>query len=311
MNCRDFLIEFEDRRGELTEAATLHVKICAECRKTSDEQTRVWLMIDEMLRVHAPSDFDFRVKARIAQGKPAASAPKSFVPVLRYALPLGLAILVLGIFAFNANIFFGDDPAVEIVENVSPAPTAATSPALNFSNVESAAAPNDSSLPQNTVVAANVKPAAVQPETEFAAVQSTRKILTESRRRTPASEADIRSRDIAVTQPDSELLLPRGINPNRNTPISPVNNSGSITDIQILDFIGIEAVSDKSGKRVKAVKSNSLAERSGVKIGDLIEAIDDQSIGGESVRMKTSEAKKLTVTRDAKRIEIVLNNRAN
>ncbi len=98
MNCREFLIVFEERSG-LTEAATLHLKDCSGCQKTSREQTLVWQMIEDLPRVDAPKNFDFRVKARIADAKPTNFQPR-FFPVLRYVLPLSLAVLILGFFGF-------------------------------------------------------------------------------------------------------------------------------------------------------------------------------------------------------------------
>ncbi|MDQ3062111.1 MAG: hypothetical protein M3R14_04510, partial [Acidobacteriota bacterium] len=118
MNCRDFLIEFEERTA-LTEAAMFHLDDCPSCKKTSREQTRVWQMIDVLPRVDAPNNFDFRVKARIANSKSTDFQPR-FFPVLRFVMPLGVIVLLLGLIAFNTNYFSGDNAAEQIAVNLPP-----------------------------------------------------------------------------------------------------------------------------------------------------------------------------------------------
>ncbi len=315
MNCRDFIIEFEERRGNLTEAATLHVKICADCQKTSREQTQVWLMIDNLRRVDAPNDFDFRVKARIAQGKPADSQ-FGFFPALRYVLPLGLIVLILGAVVFNSSYFPGNATPPIAKTAVPPMLDVAENPASNsFATPDRVAAINNplqSSANENNAFGdLIVKPTANERGNQFIADKSTRKILTESRKPNPANDSGGGSRVFSSKPPES-LRFPVGINPNQTVePLSNAGNSNTITDAQILSFIGIEIVSEKDKKKVKTVKPESLAERSGIEAGDFIEAIDDKQISGETVQMKTFEVKKLTVVRDAKRIEIVLQNKSN
>ncbi len=142
MNCRDFLTEFEER-VRLTEAATLHLNDCPNCKKTSSEQTRVWQMIDVLPRVDAPVNFDFRVKARIANSKSADFQPR-FFPALRYVMPLGVIVLLLGIIAFNTNYFSDNNTATQIAEIVPQTP------------IVQETLPN-SSLTDNQFAAANVQ----------------------------------------------------------------------------------------------------------------------------------------------------------
>jgi hypothetical protein len=315
MNCRDFIIEFEDRRGNLTEAATLHVKICAGCQKTSREQTQVWMMIDNLRRVDAPNDFDFRVKARIANAKPVDFQPR-FFPILRYVLPIGLVVLVLGVFAFNTSFFFGSNTAPQVAVSFSPTPSIAESPAtVNFSTPEPMVAtvnPPQPSPGENIVAeSSNVKPTANEQGSQFIAANSTRRVQRESRRNASDDfNNGAGSRVIAGTLPS--VLVPEEFSSNK--PVAPSMSAGNqnpITDVQILNFIGIETVSEKGGKRVKSVKPDSLAERSDVRVGDVIEAIDGKRIGEKPLLMETFESKKLTVVRAAKKIEIVLQNKSN
>ncbi len=70
--------------------------------------------------------------------------------------------------------------------------------------------------------------------------------------------------------------------------------------------LGIETVSKNGRWEVKTVKQNSVGERSSVKVGDLIEAIDGEKLTSEPIRAKTVEGKKLTIMRGAGKIEIFL-----
>jgi hypothetical protein len=118
MNCRDFLIEFEDR-DTLTRAATLHLKDCLGCQKTTAVQTRIWQMIDGLGRVDAPKDFDFRLKAQIAKANANDFKPR-FLPALRYVLPLSAIVLVFALVVFNA-VFLNDKNIVpQVAENNFP-----------------------------------------------------------------------------------------------------------------------------------------------------------------------------------------------
>jgi len=302
MNCRDFITEFEEREP-LTEAATLHLDDCQSCKITSREQTRVWQMIDVLPRVAAPNNFDFRVKARIANTKATDFQPR-FFPVLRYVMPLGVIVLLLGIIAFNANYFSGNNAAPQIAEKVPQTPiikeTLSNSPSTN-----------------NQYAAANVQ--SVPEEKSAANASTTIPRLTDERKKTEfvavksqnsTPKVKVRdgggSRDIAVRKPF--VGLPAGIPPQSMETSPNVNNLRNLTDEQILSEIGIEIVLQNESRAVKSIKKNSLAERSGVKAGDVIEAIDGKKISLEPKRSKTSVVKNLTVLRGAEKIQIPLKN---
>ncbi len=76
----------------------------------------------------------------------------------------------------------------------------------------------------------------------------------------------------------------------------------------MLSEIGIEIVLEDGKHEVKSVTKNSLAERSGVKVGDVVEAIDGKKISDEPFSGRTIKVKTLTVLRGAKKIEIALSN---
>ena len=59
----------------------------------ADEQNVARLLLG-LKRVDAPKDFDFHLKARIANATPAVLRPVRFFPVLKYGVPLALFLLI-------------------------------------------------------------------------------------------------------------------------------------------------------------------------------------------------------------------------
>ncbi|MDQ3751082.1 MAG: PDZ domain-containing protein [Acidobacteriota bacterium] len=306
MNCRDFLTEFEERK-RLTEAATLHLNDCPDCKKTSSEQTRVWQMIDVLPRVDAPNNFDFRVKARIANSKSADFQPR-FFPVLRYVMPLSVVVMLVGLIAFNTTYFSGNQS--------SEPPTAKN--IIESTIVRENMPPNASSTNQLVYAESKDEESAVTFPTvnnkqstnqnmQFVATK-----LPSSRQiKTPKSkvEKDSGGGNHVISVRKVPVYLPKNMDTNQtNTSVSNPEDPKTINQEQLLSFIGIETVLENAKRTVKSVTKNSLAERSGVKVGDVIEAIDGKKISGEPKRSKAVALKNLTVLRGANKIEIPLKN---
>ena len=297
MNCREFTIEFEER-GSLSETAMLHLKICADCKKVSDRQTQVWLMIDELKPVDAPNDFDFRVKARIAQGKPSDFKAPRFLPVLRYVLPLCVIVALLSLFAYN-SAYFSDAP--QMAQQTVEAPKINSILPINVAlNNQMAFAPpenqdkiivappvtDDKSLITPDRKRTNGSPKPI----EIAASTSNRIVKTP---RTKIDKNSGGSNDFSVGT--SRIRYPKGINPSRPmTVITPnAETPKPANDEQLLSFFGIETVIEKGKRIVKSVGENNVGARSGVKVGDVIETVKQNSI---------------TVTRGTEKVEISLQN---
>lgn len=71
MICKDIktAIDSASRRNPLPQSARMHLDGCADCRGYSDEMNSLLSLLKAQPRVEAPSDFDFRVRARIARAK--------------------------------------------------------------------------------------------------------------------------------------------------------------------------------------------------------------------------------------------------
>lgn len=313
MNCRNFTAEFEER-GRLSESAQIHLNDCPDCRKFSGEQTRVWQMIDGLRRMDAPKNFDFLVRARIANAKPEKFQSK-FLPVLRYVLPVSLVVLVLGIFAFNTTFFLGGSDAPQVAE-INPAtpivaekqvenPAASEQPVAVVSN-------SAQSFTDEKLIAAvsnqNTETVKVTPEAQFISAKSANNLSPKPRRTTPKNNFNGGSRTSASTS--APVLTPENLNANKTVENLPDDGSQNtmIAGEEIWAFLGIEIVRENGKRTVKAVKQNSYADRSGVKTGDVIEAIDGAKLSAKPIRTKKIEVKKLKVVRGAETIEITLQN---
>jgi len=314
MNCRDFLFEFEDRNA-LTEAATLHLNNCLNCRKTSAEQTQVWQMIDGLRRVDAPKDFDFHLKARIAKASANDFKPR-YLPVLRYVLPLSVIVLIFTLIVFN-TVFLNDKNTVpQVAETNFPTAieqenTFAQIPNEQFEvtnnyqnpNVENPAVATSNPDKQSQDVAIPKK------ETEFAAVRQTKKTLN------GASQKSIKdnftgSIDSSLT--NSTEKLPEGLNPNQKIEVVPnVSGVKFFTAAEILLELGIETVLENGKRVVKSVRQKSVGETSNIKNGDVIEAIDGKKLTDEPTPGEKIEGKTLTVTRGGAKKEILLRSHLN
>lgn len=291
MNCKDFLTEFEDRKP-LTERANAHLNDCEDCKKTNAEQARVWQMIENLQAVDAPKDFDFRLKARIANAKPTDYKPR-LLPDLRYLLPLAAAVLIFA-FVISSGIRFGGEIAPQIAENsLKPQNAESANEIVNSFAAQTETAVEETAIAtgKETVSKALTpneqakKTRASEANARFVAVKTTRKI--ESRRIEKAAKSNDAggSRDSASTSP-TVLVSPES--PSNAT--EPAGKSLSTAE-EILSRFGVETVFQNNAWQVKNVKPNSRAARSGVKINDKIEAID---------------GKKITVTRKTETIEIPL-----
>lgn len=71
MNCRDIRVAIDtmSKRSPLGADAKSHLNGCADCSRYADQTTALLSLLSAQPRVEAPSDFDFRLRARIAREK--------------------------------------------------------------------------------------------------------------------------------------------------------------------------------------------------------------------------------------------------
>jgi hypothetical protein len=81
MNCKQIreAIDTASRRNPYSGAVASHLNGCDDCRRYSDETASLTRLIGAQPRVEAPSDFEFRLRARLLRAQAApAIAPRGF-----------------------------------------------------------------------------------------------------------------------------------------------------------------------------------------------------------------------------------------
>jgi len=74
-------------------AATAHLRECAECREFHEQQTKLRQIVGSLGTVEAPADFDFRLRARLAND--ASSAPPIYWAIARRGLAVAAMVIVV------------------------------------------------------------------------------------------------------------------------------------------------------------------------------------------------------------------------
>lgn len=306
MNCRDFHNEFEEN-AELSNLATLHLDSCTNCKKYHFEQTRLWEMLGGLNKVEAPKDFDFQLKARIARSKPTDFQPSGLFPALRYVLPLSAVLVVLSVVALSGLYFVDTNSIAPVAVSETPNPLVNSAMPINtFVEPKEVTAEKSPLVNQAPVYEANsLKPITLEQKPNVARKEveggnkdfpnSIPKLITPGNKDSGGG-----SNDIAGTSPG--VINPKGINPKQKIESDTIQNN---TSIKISDFLSTSGMQISSLK-VVSVQKNSIAERSGVKVGDVIEAINGKKITGDSLEGKGINITNLTVLRDGEKLEIVL-----
>ncbi len=203
-------------------------------------------LLGSLKRVDAPNDFNFRVKARIANGRPAEST-RSWLPAsVRYAVPLVLLVLAGGYFALNAiyTPVTVDAPVVASVPSEKITPVAETP-----LNIDVAVVPS--------VSAAEVNPA----KTTVATVKEPARSVSK-----PNPKADRPSGGSLVMASNAgQTITANGVEPK------PAGNNVPVSPRDFLKSVGINV--SLNGSRWLVLSSGAAA----VKAGDVIESVNSQT----------------------------------
>ncbi len=273
-----------------------------ETENLSADEQKIREMCISLKKIAAPRDFDFKLKARIANSKASDFQPR-FGFAFRYAVPALAMIFVLGFLAFNSGMF--------------------SSPKNNSALAGSAPETKNPSLPQNTLVSATsdhqeqeqpnensrVLPV-IQKNTKITEGQQVAKVDPQKSKRI----FDKVKKDSFKGSKDSALTGEKPKQPNinsNNAPQSPIIIEKSIPHPvkELLAQFGINAVFENGKWVVRSVVQNGVAESSGVKESDIVEALDDQIISNDPISAKTLNFKNITVTRNGGKLEIKLRNK--
>lgn len=265
----------------------------------ADEQ-KVCDLIGRLDRVECPKNFDFRLKARIASADKNEYQP-SVRQTLRYVLPVAASVLIVAFVMVQAGMFSPANQTGNVI-------TSATNP--NIQPFDGKSKETQISTVSNSI--APDMAAVSNQNNQMNALQNMDVSLTnssESRVSLPKlsrEDNSTMSKDFGV-RPNRKSLYPNGINPEQIKPRMPENQDNkSISIKDAFDFIGMQTEVSGGKLKVKSVRENTMADKSGIKVGDVIEAIDDAKIAPNETMMKSNSVRKITVLRGGKFLEISL-----
>ncbi|HTK37916.1 MAG TPA: hypothetical protein VL325_05440 [Pyrinomonadaceae bacterium] len=244
----------------------------------NEERDELGEMLRGLKRIEAPANFDFGLRSKIANGKPAARNT-GISRLIRHAVPAAL-VLVIGVVLVLNSLYFVGERDVADIPPVTEAKTVAPPQAKPQSKTV---------LPPEQTIAA-VDPDAAGPQP----LVKTRPKAGGNKPRKASNETPGGSYDAARRL--QEPIYPKGLNPNGGNEIG-------VKDV--FGFLGIDAAFDGKNWIVKAIKEKSIADRIGIKPGDQPESIDGRPIS-ETSKFKTPfSAKNLTVIRDGMPVNIL------
>lgn len=261
--------------------------------ETEDER-RVAGLLGGLRRVEAPTDFDLRLKGRIANHHSSNDRVFSRLIFLKFAVP-ALVLIALGAFLFSASIF---GPDVSVPPVITEIPRDFSQPEFSNEQTASVGNPQSPSTEPNTFV---------EPSSNITA---DKRIDRSPRNSDRNNERGGGSVDMTVRGTEKPIM-PSGIDPERdaNTNRPPgFDGAGELSAKDMLSFLGIEAVLEAGKWRVKSVSGTSTAGRSGLMADDVIEAVDSTPLAG-GTRLKGGESiRTLVVRRNGEIVRIYLKN---
>jgi hypothetical protein len=238
----------------------------------SPDEQRIAELIGTLRHVDAPGDFETHVRARIASGRD--EKPRMFWrPV--FAGVGGIAVLVfVGYLGFRS-------PTPNVPTNVAQTSTNDQPPVVQKQPSIIAPTPASSVAPQT-------------PETAVANKPKGNKLLP------PAQQGG--SIDEAVHQ--SNVLVPKTYNPSQHRPNDTSGlGTAEIPVTMIFQAIGVHATWN-GGWHVDSVEAKNVAGRSGVRSGDIIEALNGQPVTENTSFKGSFSGKSMRVQRNGSVIEI-------
>lgn len=251
------------------------------------EGAEVSAALGNLKKVSAPANFEANVRSVIEErSRRSFFGAPGFLLGLKFAVPAAV-LLVLGAFLLFSNGGVEDGQIAVSDPIAQPAAVNVTS--------ELPAVDPASAVQANSVIA------------EAGQVNNQVPINRPARSNPTAANGQVfqgGSRDMALS-PDNTSVMPKGVDPKTNS-AAPL---GSLTAESILSKMGISARCVDDGCAASAVRSNSFAEKSGIKKGDVIEAIDGNPVNAGTIFEGNIIFRNVSVVRDGKRITVPLNTK--
>ena len=256
------------------------------------ESGKVVALLSALPRVEAPSNFEFGVKAKIAQGAPRSGG--SLIPFLKLAAPLSL-LLIVGAFVF----FYATLPSRDNVATVEQTTPATPTQQEQAASVEPSTPPT---AERSDVSGPQVRDE-IDPEPERATATSP---VSPMNRSVPRRNSNSKERDGGLSTVETYKVAPV-IMPPGTEGANPATRGGADIPVkEVLGILGVNADFADRGWKVSSVTDNSVAARSGLKPNDVIEAIDGKDMKADSTVKGDSGVRSVRIRRDGKQIELTM-----
>ena len=256
------------------------------------ESGEISALLRALPHVEAPGNFEFRVKARIAEGsKPRAS----LIPFLKIVAPLTLVFLIVAFVVFNGSSGWVQNDVV----------------------AENAAVPSGPMVAQAVPPVSQTEPGTdPEPQINGSTSGPAERVAAEPKRSAPrarrssnpgvSNSSGGRSFDISVT-PANVITAPgfESTNPNKKNINASVGGVGSSVP-ELLQILGISAGFANGGWKVRSITANTSAHKAGIVAGDVIEAIDGKVLTPNT--RFSGEAKSIRVRRNGKVVDLNFSN---
>lgn len=279
---------------------------------TADDK-KLHQLLGGLKKVNAPKNFDFQLKARIANTKPQDLRQPFLLPFLRYALPLSVIVLLAGFVFFNLSLSNGNQDVPQMADNFQPLqneaapPKIIVAPPIEESMTADAANTNvNSEEKRNAPEIVNVPKKPAQDKLKYVAVKNPSSNRTEKTDNNSKNNGG-GSRDI--TSRDAKPLFEMNNNLNPGNTKSPSISEHKLSFREVLSGIGIQVDYVENSWKILAVEENSRAMRAGLKAGDIIEAIDGKKPSSNTAFLKRFTGRMFEILRDGQPKIIDLNSK--
>jgi membrane-associated protease RseP (regulator of RpoE activity) len=269
----------------------------SETETLGADDANVARVLGGLHRAEAPKDFDFHLRARIANGAPVETARPILFPILKYAVPLCLVLLIGGFVAFSGYFTSENGASPAIAE--SPRTTEA--------------------VPERAVVERDTKDSnfeKTQVESANPQLPKQEEIVSDARKTSDAATnavppANKRSGYRTVDRGQGgrvKTINPPGINPDGtvHTSLPDTTTKTEVSTREVLKMLGVDADVMDDVWRVKAVNAGSSASRAGIQNGDIIQEINDRKVGKTIEFTGQFSGSSVTVLRGEKPLRIDL-----
>lgn len=272
----------------------------------SVDEEKISQLLGSLNRIEAPKDFEFRVRARIAAGRPEGIPGYRLPAAIRFAVPLA-AVLAVGAYFGISSYYSVDNAAIPAVaEKQTPVlPAANPDQPINPQVVVPAPPAIEQ---QNTVASKDERVITKAPDT---VVNPPKSIVTNTN---VVRSTDIKDKapgggsiDMSGVSKNVITLPPKTVNNNQqNQHLRPANSLPPVSANTVLEMLGINAKFEGNGWRVTGLRSQGMAERSGLKVGDIVEGINNQRMDDKSTYGNQFNGRSLRVIRNGKPMQIEL-----